>query len=61
MNALYRTPQVRASVRVGPPTTRFDLIGALTHERPYKPHLGGLEPGASQLVSLGRPNGEIQR
>ena len=24
-------------------------------------HLGGLEPGASQLVSLGRPNGEIKR
>ncbi len=26
--------------------TRIDPIGALTHERPYKPHLGGFEPVA---------------
>ncbi len=32
------------SGRLGSTPTRFDLIGALTHERPYKPHLTGLEP-----------------
>ena len=59
---LYRSTshrKVRSTVSLAPPTIRFDPIGALTHERPYKPHmvdLGGFEPPASSMPLRRAPN-----